>query len=239
MLAAVLVLTVVPNWVKIGRPVVEHCCFLITQKLLDGDDVRIFRQSNYWISLTGGQAIALAAAHCAKTLIAASSLGNPVLHECTKQLLPGLVEFIAKMAPLVNDGNIGEGRIAAIGEVWKAFSTFFSIIPENERMSFVHRLCIPTFVHQYIVGIRALCVLLPTMSLLLSSQQSSTESVRTQTIAQLLSYATSSPVAFKEAAAKLDQSMRDLLEQSIRRAIGSNVAATSSATRPQISLRSF
>ena len=39
MLAAVLVLTIVPVWVKVGRPVVEHGCFLISQKLLDADDV--------------------------------------------------------------------------------------------------------------------------------------------------------------------------------------------------------
>ena len=39
MLAAVLVLTIVPVWVKIGRAVVEHSCFLISQKLLDADEV--------------------------------------------------------------------------------------------------------------------------------------------------------------------------------------------------------
>ena len=39
MLAAVLVLTVVPVWVKVGKAVVEHGCFLISQKLLDADDV--------------------------------------------------------------------------------------------------------------------------------------------------------------------------------------------------------
>ena len=38
MLTAVLILTVVPSWVKIGRPVVEHGCFLISQKLLDADE---------------------------------------------------------------------------------------------------------------------------------------------------------------------------------------------------------
>jgi len=43
MLAAVLVLTVVPNWIKLGRPVVEHCCFIIMQKLLEDEDVCIFR----------------------------------------------------------------------------------------------------------------------------------------------------------------------------------------------------
>ena len=78
------------------------------------------------------------------------------------------------------------------------------------------------------------------MSLLLSNQQlSATDPVRSQTATQLLSYATSSPVAFKEAASKLDQSQCDLLEQSIRRAIGSNASTASASTKPQISLRSF
>jgi len=39
MLAAVLILTVTPSWVKIGRAVVEHACFLISQKLSDADEV--------------------------------------------------------------------------------------------------------------------------------------------------------------------------------------------------------
>ena len=39
MLAAVLVLTIVPLWVKVGKAVVEHGCFLISQKLCDADDV--------------------------------------------------------------------------------------------------------------------------------------------------------------------------------------------------------
>ncbi|KAF8630901.1 hypothetical protein AX17_005259 [Amanita inopinata Kibby_2008] len=203
MLATVLILTVVPNWVKIGRPVVEHCCSLITQKLLEADEP-----------------ITLTAAHCSKTLFAASSLGSPVLRECTRQLLPGLIEFAAKMAPLVNDGNTSEAQVAAIGEVWKAFAAFFSYVPEDLRT-------------------RALGVLLPTMSLLLSNAQSSTESVRSQTVTQLLSFATSSPSAFKEAAAKLDQPTRELLEQSIRRAVGGSAAAASAASKPQISLRSF
>ena len=35
MLAAVLALTIVPLWVKVGKAVVEHGCFLISQKLLN------------------------------------------------------------------------------------------------------------------------------------------------------------------------------------------------------------
>jgi len=34
---------VVTKWIKIGRPVVKHCCVIIMQKLLEDEDVCIFR----------------------------------------------------------------------------------------------------------------------------------------------------------------------------------------------------
>ncbi|PFH53326.1 hypothetical protein AMATHDRAFT_55203 [Amanita thiersii Skay4041] len=203
MLAAVLILTVIPSWASIGRPVIEYCCFQISQKLLEADDP-----------------VALTAAHCSKTLIVASSGGSSVLRECTRQLLPGLIEFIAGMVPSVNDGTISEAHIAAIGEVHKAFASFFSSVPGDQR-------------------IRALAILLPTLSLLLSGTHSASEPVRTQTVVQLLSYATAAPAAFKDATRKLDQSIQELLELSIRRAVGGTVTGNSATTKPQISLRSF
>jgi len=124
------------------------------------------------------------------------------------------------MAPLVHDGSITEPQAAAIGEVWKAFSSFFSFTPETHR-------------------VRLLGVLLPTIAMLLSNTQSSTP-VISQTVSQLLLYATSSPAAFKEAATNLDPSARELLEQSIRRAVGSTaLTPTQNPAKPQISLRSF
>lgn len=39
LLAAVLILTVVPPSVTVGEAVIEHSCFLITQKLLDVGEV--------------------------------------------------------------------------------------------------------------------------------------------------------------------------------------------------------
>ena len=39
MLAAVLIMTVVPSWVRIGRAVIEHACYLISQKLLENTEV--------------------------------------------------------------------------------------------------------------------------------------------------------------------------------------------------------
>ncbi|KAG6887575.1 hypothetical protein C0992_011744, partial [Termitomyces sp. T32_za158] len=204
MLATVLVLTVIPSSIKVSRAVIEHCCFLISQKLL------------------GSGELSLTAAHCAKTLVVASSAGSPMLHHCVRLLIPGLVEYVAKMAPLVQDGTVTEGQITAIGEVWKAFSAFFSSTPE------IHR-------------VRLLGVLLPTIALLLStSQVPATPLVSTQMVSQLLQYATSSPAAFKDAAAKLEPDTRELLEQSLRRAVGGGTSTPgSSATKPQISLRSF
>ncbi len=78
----------------------------------------------------------LTAAHCAKTLITASTTGNPVLRHCARLLIPSLIEYIAKMAPLVNDGSITESHAAAIGEVWKAFSAFFVSVAEDHSMLF-------------------------------------------------------------------------------------------------------
>jgi hypothetical protein len=43
MLAAVLVMTVVPSWVRVGRAVIEHACYLISQKLLENDEASNFR----------------------------------------------------------------------------------------------------------------------------------------------------------------------------------------------------
>lgn len=39
LLAAVLILTVIPPTVRVGRPAIEHCCFIINEKLLDEEEV--------------------------------------------------------------------------------------------------------------------------------------------------------------------------------------------------------
>ncbi|KAF8648973.1 hypothetical protein AX16_006087 [Volvariella volvacea WC 439] len=200
LLASVLILTVVPPTTKIGLPVIEHCCSLISQKLLESDEISI------------------TAVHCAKTLVVASTAGNLLLRQCAKLLFPGLIEYMAKMAPQVHENTLSESQATGVSEVWKAFSAFFGAVPEEHRA-------------------RLLGVLLPTISLLLTTQ---TSPIATQTVAQVLSYATSSPNAFKEAAGKLDPATKELLEQAIRRAVGNAAPApTTTAVKPQISLRSF
>ncbi|TFK60204.1 clathrin-coated vesicle protein [Pluteus cervinus] len=199
LLASVLILTVVPPNVKLGQPVVEHCCFLISQKLLEKDDS------------------SLTAVHCAKTLVMASTTGNPLLQRCARSLLPGLIEYIVKIAPLLHDNTITEAQTTGVTEVWKAFAALYASVPEEHRA-------------------RLLGVLLPTISLLLSAHATP---ITPQIVQQLLFYASSSPVAFKEAAGKLEPTTRELLEQSIRRAVGTSASAAGQAAKPQISLRSF
>ena len=71
-------------------------------------------------------------------------------------------------------------------------------------------------------------------------------SMTTQMTAQLLSFATTSPSAFKEAAGKLVACTGELLEYSIRRAMAGGgdggtggVGGTGQFVKPQMSLRSF
>lgn len=64
--------------------------------------------------------------------------------------------------------------------------------------------------------------------------------IHTQSVNQLLAFATSSPTPFKEATSKLEPAAREILEQSVRRAMGSTTSAgAQNASKPQISLRSF
>jgi len=89
-------------------------------------------------------------------------------------------------------------------------------------------------------GIRLLGILLPTVSLVLDPTCTPPSALHTQGVTQMLSYATSSPAAFKEATAKLTPAMRETLETSIRQAVGNrNTTQGQQATKPQISLRSF
>lgn len=83
-------------------------------------------------------------------------------------------------------------------------------------------------------------ILLPTISLFLSPSKASSSTFHVSAVSHLLSLATASPVAFKEAAAKLDREVRDTLETSIRQAVEGNKPISQSYTaKPQISLRSF
>ena len=46
------------------------------------------------------------AAHCAKTLVIASTGGNPALQHTTKLLLPGMIECVAKIAVMDDEATV-------------------------------------------------------------------------------------------------------------------------------------
>ncbi|KAF8584408.1 ARM repeat-containing protein [Ramaria rubella] len=127
LLAAVLILTVVPPTMAFSQAVIEHCCFLISQKLQEPSD------------------ISLTAAHCAKTLVTAASSGNALLQQCVKLLVPGLITYIASVAALADEFDAQKAQGPATEEILKAFSTFLSAVPEASRPNLLGIL-LPTLV---------------------------------------------------------------------------------------------
>ena len=64
----------------------------------------------------------------------ASSLGNPALQLCTKLLMPGMIECIAKIASSDEKEISVEMHVQIVGEVLKAFSALFlSTADENSE----------------------------------------------------------------------------------------------------------
>ncbi|KAF8558426.1 clathrin-coated vesicle protein [Imleria badia] len=203
LLAAVLILTGLPSRVKVARGVVEYLCFVISLKLEENNDTQM----------------AIVAVHCAKTIVIAAS-GNDLLHTCVRLLLPGLIHFVARMSPRLDDGSLSEQNNASIEEVWRAFSALIALTTAEQRT-------------------RVLSIILPTVTFLLRPSQSPPSSAHSNAVAQLLSFATSSPVNFKEATAQLEPHTREILELSIRKAVEGPSTANQTTSRPQISLRSF
>ena len=77
------------------------------------------------------------------------------------------------------------------------------------------------------------------MTLLMDPGQTPPSALHTQTIAQVLVFATAAPPAFKEATTKLPAELKETLETSVRQALGGKKSAASEVHKPQISLRSF
>ncbi|CAE6397949.1 unnamed protein product [Rhizoctonia solani] len=112
LLAAVLILTVTPAEVKLSRAAVEHCCFLISQKLSESSEV------------------SLAAAQCLKTLIVVSP-GNPLLEYVTSMLFPGAITFVVNCT---GEDEAGQAAcLPALDEIFRAFAAFFSHTSEANR----------------------------------------------------------------------------------------------------------
>ncbi|PWN53232.1 hypothetical protein IE53DRAFT_199598 [Violaceomyces palustris] len=195
LLATVVLLTSLPASVKISQAVAEHACFLIVQKMsAEEDDV------------------SMTAVNCARSLILASSRGNPALQYCVGQLLPGLVEFLIKNGPeAVKHQQQRDSGSVKVEEIVRTFTALFNIIPTSHRA-------------------RMLGIILPIFLLLVSASSSSSAHLANQhgqnqgtiqnlVVSQLVSIATSDPTSMKEATSNLDPERKSLLETCIRSAL--------------------
>ncbi|KAG8714844.1 hypothetical protein FRC11_006860 [Ceratobasidium sp. 423] len=219
LLAAVLILTVTPAEVKLSRAVVEHCCFLISQKLGESSEVSI------------------AAAQCLKTLIAVSQ-GNPLLQYTASMLFPGAITFVVNCT---GEDEAGQAAyLPAMEEIFRAFAAFFSHTSEVNRE--------PTIIYGFVTqrthmfsGPRILGALMPPITCLLQAGDEKQGNLHKAAVTQLLAFASTAPAAFKEAANLMNQEQREMMESSIRQAVADqskgNVQAA--ASKPSIALRSF
>ena len=58
-----------------------------------------------------------------------------MLRQCAKTLLPGMVEYVAKVAGMAGEEAALQSHLPAVGEIIKAFGTLFTTIPEDLRES--------------------------------------------------------------------------------------------------------
>lgn len=84
-------------------------------------------------------------------------------------------------------------------------------------------------------------VILPILILLLDPTETPSNAVHSMVMSYVLGYATSASLAFKEVTTKLDVREREVLEASVRNAVGglSDKSTAPTAVKRQISLRTF
>lgn len=167
-----------------------------------------------------------------------------MLQFCVGQLLPGLIEYIARAAEA--DYATGDPKLAALAEVLKSFVGVLSGVPIDRRRSpafftpLARLKLTPLTTH---AGTQSLSILLPVLILLLSpSTTPPTPPSHTLAITHLLHLASAYSINFKEATAALGDEQRKLLEASIRAQVGGGAGvkrAEQTNEAPKISLRSF
>lgn len=200
LLACVLIFTSLPSGVKVSRTALEHCCSLITANIMSDE-----------------QETATTALHCAKSLILNKSRVSGVLQVSLTQLLPALIDFLAKLA---GQSEIGPAHLGMISEVLKTFSGILSFVQVEQRP-------------------QTMSIFLPVYLMLLSE---SSLSIRPIAVQHILSLASLDAVAFKEATNALEADQRTCLENALRGSIQSTLKSTSSnpaSVSPSIALKSF
>jgi len=124
MLAIALILSN-SSTVKLGLSIIDSYCCLISQKLLELQD------------------IAITAAQCGRTLIASAVMGNNALHSAIRLLLPTLTQVVFKIVSTQDQEDAAQFH-AIITEIWKSFA--FILMHFKDQATEVLLLFLPTMI---------------------------------------------------------------------------------------------
>ncbi|SDA02873.1 BZ3501_MvSof-1269-A2-R1_Chr11g02774 [Microbotryum saponariae] len=209
LLAAVLLLTSLGPSIQVGQEVVEHACFIITS-----------------IALSPSSEVLPTALHCLTSVLAAASRGSGVLRYCVGQILPTLIEFVAKASK--TELQAGDPTLIQVAEVLKALVAVLTGVAIDRRAYSQG---------WHFTGTQSLSILLPVLILLLKPSSSSAS--HTLAITHLIQLASSNSSSFKEATFSLSEEQRTTLETSIRAQVGGTRRVEVKEEAPKISLKMF
>lgn len=85
------------------------------------------------LELSGVYQTTTTALHCLTSLLTAAARGSGVVQFCVGQLLPGLIEYIARAAEA--DYQPGDPKLVALAEVLKSFVGVLTAVGPQHRSS--------------------------------------------------------------------------------------------------------
>lgn len=183
-----------------------------------------FQITRHLALLDAEEEVALTAINCLKTLfLAATRSMAPSLSYCIGQTLPSIVDFLIKASE--NRGEAPQpSSLRVVGEAVEAAGLVCNVVSDDVHCA------------------RLIGIVLPTLALFLPADEQ--DPLASRVIEQILALAKRHPPAFRQVIGRLDGANRQLVESSIRAALGSGVRQDTSETpaRQQaktIALKSF
>jgi len=223
LLAITLVFTSLPPSIRVSKVLIEEISYAIGQNLGAGSD---------------RPELGMTAIHCATTLLQASlrtsptslsstPVPSPILQHVALHLISPLIAFIAESVAISSAQDLPPIMLEGVKQVIKGLVGWTSGLPEPSRP-------------------KGYGVLLPTLSLLLDDNDSSTQPSGLHLIATttMLGLAQNAPGAFKDATLAMDESERGRLEKAVRDAVGQRAerqqaGSAGAEAKKVIELRSF
>lgn len=187
-------------------------------------------------------------------LAASRSQGSGILTFCVGQLLPGVIEIVARAAE--DNYSMQDPRYRSLDEVLKAFVAVLLHVAVDRRefcsllsFSAIEAGVLTSARKSFATaGTQSMSILLPTLNLLLSTSSTPTRPVHSLALNYVLQLAAAHSSHFKEATAALPEAGRKLLEESIRATVkgpggagtrGGAGGAQTGGEAPKIELKLF